>query len=124
MNTRIFLACVLAVLNHSAFAQAVGAANGTIPFFRIFTDGQGGQLRLNMPGEPPGTCNYYGANVKFEFSTANGKAMLAAIMTAKSTGTPVTVWYQYSSAPGSGTGAGCTVDTMAILQGISVGQAQ
>ena len=72
---------------------------------------------VGLSTQPPNTCSYWDAHVRFDHTTADGKAWLASLLLAHATGRQIDVWYTNSGTPGT-TNSACT--SMAAVTGIRV----
>lgn len=72
---------------------------------------------VGLSTQPPNTCSAWGAHVRFDHTTANGKAWLASLLMAHASGRQIDIWYTNSGTPGT-TDAACT--SMAVLTGVRV----
>jgi hypothetical protein len=70
--------------------------------------------------QAPNTCSYYGEHIKFDPTTATGKAIMATIMLAKALDKPIEIWYTVSTAPGTTEANGCSPATMAVAFGVGM----
>lgn len=70
--------------------------------------------------QPAGTCSAYGEYFKFDHRTAEGKAYLAMLMTAKASGKEVQIWYDDSTAPGATEADGCNDTTLSRIWGVAM----
>ncbi len=64
------------------------------------------------------TCSYYGAKFKFEHSTPAGKNMFNLILLAKTTGTPISVWFTPSEVPQHDETGNCVISNLAVMNAV------
>lgn len=68
--------------------------------------------------QPADTCSQWGEYFTFDHRSEDGKSFLTMLLTAKTTGKKVEIWYGESTTPGTDQSNGCT--SMATLQGVSI----
>lgn len=68
--------------------------------------------------QPNNTCSLFGENTSFDYTTELGKALLSMLLVAKSSNNTVQIWYTESTAPGTDQANGCTVSSVAKLNGL------
>jgi hypothetical protein len=69
---------------------------------------------------PANACTFYDLNLQFDGTTAQGKNMYAMLLTAKSQGKPIDIWYEDSPTPGTNQTNGCTNATLSQVDGIAI----
>ncbi len=105
----------LVLAGGSAHAQS-WHVNQTIERFRIHA----GEAYLRLSGAPAHICWNFGEQFRIDTTTALGRQITATLLAAQLTGRQVTVWYNHSTAPGTGEGTGCNASTSAQLTGIAL----
>lgn len=75
-----------------------------------------GRVMFGTSNQPNNTCDNHSRYFRFDASTEGGKAMLAALLTAKASGSPIQIWYTPSTSPGTDCGSG----PMAIATGVGM----
>jgi hypothetical protein len=78
------------------------------------------KLAFGTTSQPANTCNEYGEYFRFDPTTTSGKNWMAIVVTAKTTGKPIDVWYKASTAPGTDSNSGCSDSTNSVLTGIAL----
>jgi hypothetical protein len=66
------------------------------------------------------TCSNWGEFFKFDHRTETGKAYLSLLITAKTTGQKIQLWYSESTAPGSDQTSGCVDKTLSVISGAAL----
>ena len=73
---------------------------------------------VGLTVQPANTCDSFGAHVRFDHTTPDGKALLSSMLLAWSSGRDIAVWYTTSAAVGA-VGNACT-NSMSQMTGVRV----
>lgn len=111
---KLILAFAGCTLSFNAFA---GLGTSKLTFIRMF---ENDYVVFAQTTQPTGTCSNFGAYFKFDPKTSDGKTFLAMLMTAKATGTAVSVWYTDSPTPGTNESNGCSSDNLSKVTGVAI----
>lgn len=115
---KIFLAVVLGVSFHMNSAMAANLYAGNLDVSRLRVHNL--STYFGTTSQPAETCSAWGEYFKFDHTTETGKAFLSMLMTAKTSGQKIQVWYTSSTAPGTNQTSGCNDQTISILNGVAL----
>jgi len=91
---------------------------GSVSINRVRIDGT--YVYFGVTPQPANTCSNWGEHLKFDHTTDKGKSFLSALLTAKSSGSKIDLWYHASTNPGTNESNGCGGNEISIMVSIAI----
>jgi hypothetical protein len=120
------VAALVCLAGASASAGNVNASqeflgNATVGFVMSPDGGATWEFGVTLvPPYPTKTCSWWGVQFRFDGTTTQGKNLYAMLLTAKTTGKPIHIWYEDSTTPGTDQTNGCTESTVSVADSIGM----